>query len=230
MMYGYGFRPNNKMFGGGGATPSTLWDSLLAYYTADNTPNDALGTYNGTLVNGATYGTGIINQGFSLDGVNDYVDLPVGTFSPSGDFTISLWIKPNATGFQFTLSRGGFTSNAISAYIITGALRFIIANNSTYQILQTNLGYASIGNWYNMVLTKSSTDNLYRFYVNDTLINSHAITVNPTFINDTMYFGRQAGGSNYYNGILDEVALFNRALTATEVTELYNAGLGLQYS
>jgi hypothetical protein len=35
-----------------------LWDGLLAYYTADNTPNDALGNYDGTLVNGATYGTG----------------------------------------------------------------------------------------------------------------------------------------------------------------------------
>ena len=54
---------------------STLWNDLLAYYTADNTPNDALGNYNGTLVNGATYGTGIINQGVSLDGINDYVDM-----------------------------------------------------------------------------------------------------------------------------------------------------------
>ena len=52
-----------------------LWDGLQAYYTADNTSNDALGNYNGTLVNGTTYGTGIINNGFSFDGVNDYVDL-----------------------------------------------------------------------------------------------------------------------------------------------------------
>lgn len=210
-------------------TSNPLWDGLLAYYTADSTPNDALGVYNGTLVGGTTYGTGIINQGFSLDGVNDYVDLPVGTFSPSGDFSISLWIKPNSTSFQFPFSRGGFTSNAISCYVISGDLRFIVANNSTYQILQTGLGYASVGNWYNMVLTKSATDNLYRFYVNNTLISSQAITVSPTFINDTMYFGRLAGGSNYYNGILDEVALFNRGLTSTEITELYNVGSGKQY-
>ena len=209
---------------------STLWNGLLAYYTGDGTSNDALGNYNGTLINGTTYGTGIINQGFSFDGVNDYVDLPVGTFSPSGDFSISLWIKPNSTGFQFPFSRGGFTSNAISCYVITGDLRFIIANNSTYTVLQTGLNYASIGVWYNMVLTKSATDNLYRFYVNNTLIQSQTITVNPTFINDTMYFGRRAGGSNYYNGILDEVALFNRGLTPTEVTELYNSGAALQYS
>ena len=57
------------------ASGNPLWDGLQAYYTADNTPNDALGTYNGTLVNGATYGTGIISNGFSLDGVNDYISI-----------------------------------------------------------------------------------------------------------------------------------------------------------
>ena len=55
----------------GGAFPYT---GIQAYYTADNTANDATcNGYNGTLVNGATYGTGKINQGFALDGINDYV-------------------------------------------------------------------------------------------------------------------------------------------------------------
>ena len=69
-MFGYGFRNVNRsiLAGGGGSNP--LWNGLQAYYTADNTPNDALGNYNGTLTNDATYDTGIINQGFSLNGVN----------------------------------------------------------------------------------------------------------------------------------------------------------------
>ena len=75
-MYGYGFRNiSRSILAGGGGASNPLWNGLQAYYTADNTPNDALGTYNGVLTNGATYGTGIINQGFSLDGVNDYVSV-----------------------------------------------------------------------------------------------------------------------------------------------------------
>jgi len=76
-----------------GNSSNPLWNGLLAYYTADNTPNDALGTYNGTLVNGATYGTGIINQGFSLDGVNDYINLGDNLDIGLDSWTYNFWIN-----------------------------------------------------------------------------------------------------------------------------------------
>ena len=99
---------------------STLWNDLLAYYTGDGTPNDALGNYNGTLVNGTTYGTGIINQGFSLDGVNDYVAMsPVigaSLSAPNKSHSYSAWVYPtNLTDlYNFVFQNGdGISGTAL---------------------------------------------------------------------------------------------------------------------
>ena len=105
--------------------PSTstnpLWNSLVAYYSGDNTANDSKGTANGTLVNGATYSTGKINNGFSLDGINDYVSIPNGTFNPtSGSYAISAWISSTpvaAMRVKTIFGLGGFTTNSIVVYL-----------------------------------------------------------------------------------------------------------------
>ena len=92
---------------------STLWNNLLAYYTGDNTPDDSLGNYNGTLVNGTTYGTGKINQSFSFDGVNDYVNMGnVLDFDGSTPFSISTWVKFDVLGnIEFLINKRDTTSS-----------------------------------------------------------------------------------------------------------------------
>jgi len=217
----------------GGANP--LWDGLLAYYTADNTVNDALGTYNGTLVNGATYGTGKINQGFDLDGVNDYVSIPSGTFNPSGDYTISQWI--NSEPIASNSSRGIFfvggnlTTNTISVYLFNNAgttyIRLINSNNSTFQLIQSTI--PSFNNFHHIAGIKNTTDNKYYLYVNGVLVSQDTITVNFVPISLSTTIGSLGPSYASFLGKIDEVGLWDRALTPTEVTELYNSGAALQY-
>jgi len=230
MMYGFGigFSPNNRLFSGGGGG-NHLWNGLQAYYTADNTPNDALGTYNGTLVNGATYGTGIINQGFSLDGANDYVDLPNGTFNPTGSFSISMWVAQNASGNYYLFNVGGFTTNGISVYALTSGIRFTMANSSTFQAMS----FASTltnGVLANFVFVKDILANEYRVYKDGTLLSAQTISVNQVIIDDSCRVGMGNSGIWPFNGVMDELALFYKALTPSEVTELYNSGAAKQYS
>ena len=67
-----------------------------AYWPADGAAVDVIGGLQGTLFSGASYSSGILGQGFRLDGVDDYVLLPHGSgFSFNGDYTFSFWIRPD---------------------------------------------------------------------------------------------------------------------------------------
>lgn len=227
-MYGYGFRPNNKMFGGSAINP--IWDGLLAYYTADNTPNDALGTYNGTLTNGTTYGTGIINQGFSLDGVNDYVDLPVNMFKPTGDFTINFWVKQTGSNGRFIQFASESPYNGVILYSYSGnSFRVLIGNNGTFETFSAGIISSTVMTMVTFV--RDSVSNMNYIYINGELSQSFASSLNPTYPATTIgRIGCSSIGTAFTAGIIDEVALFDTtAKNSTEVTELYNAGAGKQY-
>ena len=215
----------------GGAFPST---GLLAYYTADNTPNDALGTYNGTLVNGATYGTGIINQGFSLDGVNDYVDLGVNPQYDFGtnDFTFSIWAYwtiNRAYNAIFDIGDYFGTNNSFCLYANSSQkldLWYRNSSGSYFEIGTTGTGTFVINTWNHVVVRRTSN-------TIDIFINNVKYNLSTTF---TAPLGNATGdskigynGYGFFIGKLDEFAAFNRALSDSEVTELYNSGAGLQY-
>jgi len=237
-MYGYSFNFNHGVLssgGGGGANP--LWNGLQAYYTADNTPNDATSNgYNGTLTNGATYGTGKINQGFSFDGVNDYVELPRQMFEVINDFSVSFWIKGNGTstisifGNQFDTS--GFRVDYLSNNKIF--FRYFVSGGGSVDL--TSIGTVARGDWAFITVTKDSV-NGGKIYINGVLDNSDTITTdvnyfNPNFAYPVVGTVQTAAFTRYFyfDGLIDEVGLFNTVKTASEVTELYNSGSGKQYT
>jgi hypothetical protein len=207
---------------------STLWNGLLAYYTGDGTANDALGNYNGTLVNGATYGTGKINNGFLLDGINDYVALPNGCFNPSGSFTISAWFNISSLPtLKMIFNVGGFLNNSICVYIRTGATTFLLADGAGYQLLDAP--FPSFNTWSHVVCVKDTVSNKYLIYYNGSLARQATITTNQSLPSQGTSIGSNRTNS-FFTGGIDEVGLWDgKALTATEVTELYNSGNGKQY-
>jgi len=242
MMYGYGnmISPSNRLFsGGGGANP--LWEGLLAYYTADNTPNDALGTYNGTLVNGATYGTGIINQGFSFDGVNDYVNLGNNLdFDGSTAFTFNFWVNKNANKFHALINKQGGSPN-YTGYIFRinqtspGKLELIINSTSTNRIFCTSSDSfpSSIYSMVTVTYDGSQNANGVKFYINGVdaglIITANTLTTSISNSNDCTLGAAPLGGNQYLNGLMDEGSVFNVVKTQSEITELYNSGLAKQY-
>jgi len=214
------------------AEPSNpLWNDLLAYYTADNTPNDALGTYNGTLVNGATYRTGIINQGFDLDGVNDYVDLGNDNFKLTGDWSISFWVYFDTFSGAWVLNFGNYGVGKGILYYVTSSRLIVIIQNAGNSFVGNGVGNPTLstGQWYHSVLThKESTR--YDLYLNGVSVDSISTGRNPDYPSPCpCVIGCGGALSNFTNGAIDEIGIWNRELTASEVTELYNSGAGLQY-
>lgn len=229
------------------APSNPLWNNLISYWTGDNTPNDAIGTANGTLVNGATYTTGKINNGFSLDGVNDYVDLG-NTFNFDGTtaFSTSFWFKLNGNIANYTLNylfgnqtTTAFPANGWGFFIYTGdggasnKLQFALASSNTrcWVDIKNNL----VSNiWYHCVMTYNGNGlvsglNTYIDTVSLKTTRADSLTTPINASSQKMTIGSSVGTGNFFKGTIDEVAIWNKVLTPTEVTELYNSGSGKQY-
>ena len=215
---------------------STLWNNLLAYYTGDNTPNDALGNYNGTLVNGTTYGTGKINQGFSFDGVNDYINFGnVLDFDGSTPFSFSFWLNPNSVGNRNLLQKWTGSNTGWIIYFYNNKLEFALSSNRSNNWLgvRTNNTYTT-GMQHFICTYDGSKDasgiNIYHNGVNQSLTTFNNTLTGSISTNASFEIGRFLSSVGWYNGIMDEVGVWDRELTPSEVTELYNSGNGKQYT
>ena len=207
-----------------------LWNGLVAYWRADNTSNDSLGTYNGTLINGATYGTGIINQGFSLDGVNDYVSISptLGTsFSaPTSAHSYSAWIYKTGSGQRFIVQNG--KNDMGTSMVVTSGGSLGLFYRGGFNVIGSSSGFITLNTWIHCVVTYDGAGNV-EFYKNGVSAGSGSVSWTDGTGTCNTYIGTFIGTSNYFNGPIDEIGAWSRVLTPTEVTELYNGGLGKQY-
>lgn len=173
---------------------------------------------NGTLVNGPTWQAGTnckAGSCLSFDGTNRYVDLGnLNYISTGGEYTTSVWIKFNQIQQTFFFgdeqSHNGGVMMQIdsSGYIQTYYGSYY---TSTYQV--------SAGQWYNIVFVQNSGGiNLFvnGNYIQNLTTNKQNDTSNNTEI------GRFPLNSRYLNGLVDEVRVYNRALSATEILNQYN--------
>ena len=237
---------SNGIIAGRGVTPSTLLNSLVSAYNAENNTNDSLGTNNGTGIGGLTYTTGKINQAFNLNGTTSFVNMgdvmDVGTSS----WTYSFWFNTNSLATTTTLFgktiaagvRGRIFCQLDGNKLVIG----FDADTSNVIIVETPTLGLSTGTWYNVVVQIDRSDKL-KVYVNNSLIT--LTTTNGTnnlvpYIstnyntNNPFRIGAFTSADNvsafqFFNGKIDEFNVWNRVLTVSEISELYNSSNGKQY-
>ena len=211
-----------------------LIDNIVAYWNlnddgsggvslADSTGNGYALTNN----NGVTLGTGII----AGDAVFDPLALNSLTvpFSIGSDFSISAWV--NVTEFDGGPVVLGSSSDDTAPAIVTAfnTTYFFYGNNGDGDCNPaTPASPLSTGTWNHIVGTVSSSTSTCRYYVNGTLISEDPYT-NLGEFSDIQLGAYDARFLTTFNGQLDEVGVWNRALTGSEVTQLYGGGSGLTY-
>jgi hypothetical protein len=222
---------------------STLSNGLVAVYKGESNANDSLGAYNGTPQGGLTYTSGKSGNAFTGNGTTGWVNLPDNMWKPTGDFSISQWVyvinKFNyaAAMFQSFNDIGTPTTTyGIQSLILFGNYQFTISYGSSSTQYNTTAAINSYANqWVNITVTRKANTNV-KIYINGTLTTTQNWTQNPiyhatTYTRIGVWKGDKTG-TNYpfYSGMkLDETLLYNRELTSTEVTELYNSGTGKFY-
>lgn len=213
------------------APVSTLWNNLVAYFTGDNTPNDSKGIYNGTLTNGATYATGKINNGFSTDGVNDYVaispTLGSSFSSPTSAHSYSAWVYPTISPpvYSFIIQNG---KNDIGTSMVLSSDQLIFFYKGGFNVASVSGAIPTINTWYHIVTTYDGAGTV-KFYVNGVLKQTSTISWTDGTGTCNTYIGSYLGTGNFFKGTIDEVACFTTNITQAQVTELYNSGAGKQY-
>ena len=210
---------------------SNLQSGLVAWYPFDGNASDMSGNGNHGTVNGATLGTdrhGQLNKAYSFDGVNDKIEIS-GYKGITGNLarTVSCWFRGNQTNGQ-----GGYLirwgsdgaqkrwwcvfNNASSDGNPLG-LRLSISHG--YKVGTTNI---LSSNWYFFTVSMESNSNLsvVDLYLNGQIENpSH--TFNPQVLVATGNLWDVNIG-NDFNGSIDDIRIYDRALSATEVLALYN--------
>jgi hypothetical protein len=201
---------------------------LIAWWKAENNAYDNVGGNHGTLQDGTTYASGKVGQAFSFDGSSDYVTVGDSPF-PAGnsDRSVSLWIKTSQTGEKYFFSYGPNISNQ----------RFSLGmSNDRFHVENCNSGsrgtaVVNDNEWHHLVAVWSSS--APKLYVDG--IEQQATIVAPwpsslaTVLTGGANIGRLNGLTGYdFNGLLDEVKIFNRALTMDEIRSLYDRNLDFE--
>jgi RHS repeat-associated protein len=224
---------------------SSIGKGLNAYWKFDNNSNDELGASNGS-DSSVAYATGKINQGAGYNGTSSLTAFPSsGALKPTGSFTLAGWLKTSSTSsfrtfFQsFNQDQGapGYAAG-IRAYIWDGIPGIQIGKNtgqtwgSDYVMVDATTNIGTSGNWaYYAAVYDGST---VKIYINGTQQTSVSWTGNPEY--SAVTYQRAGAGNdggfdnNFFPGSLDEMGLWSRALSASEISQLYNSGNGLAYS
>jgi gliding motility-associated-like protein len=228
--------------------PSTLENGLVAWYPMNGNANDESG--NG--LNGTTFNTNTVNgrsassTSLEFNGSNSYVEASTNPLleNITSALTLSAWIKPNNTGSEGAIiARRDFVGNPNGerthfqlSITSTGAIQFAAQNNSisNSNILVTSASQTVDYQDWNHVASTFEQDTV-KIYHNGQLIHSQHTpnqVLSPN--NHWMNIGRihRSGGNTFFNefsGSIDEIGIWNRAITLTEVNYLYS-GYSLLWS
>ena len=219
--------------GGVACTTDTLQilgdTSCVATYRLNGDATDLSGNYNGTATS-VTYVAGQFGDAGSFNGTSSFIDTNY-TMPSSSTYSFSVWFKSNSSARQALfgdIASSGFgnTSRIILMIQNSGKFQFIIANGSSEWNEFTTVDstpYAD-NNWHNIVLVISGTSVKLYADGNTTPIGDLTSSVSAgTDGTQSISLGKMGDeNSNYLNGSLDQVRIFNKAITAAEVTTLYN--------
>jgi hypothetical protein len=191
---------------------------LIGWWTGDGNTVDIAGNNSGTLQNGATYGNGEVGQAFSFtgNGASVLVNSPV--YSPSSG-TLMFWFMPTGAG-SLTGSYDGTNRTPGLSVDSNSNLNWEFGNLSAQGV-----GPVSLNQWSHVALTYSTSNSevSINVYLNGSLAAS-AIASPLSAWYPQVAFGAYLGGQQpSFAGSMDEVAIFNQALSSQQVQQVYNA-------
>jgi hypothetical protein len=209
-------------------SPSIVTNGLSIFYDPANrrsysgsgtTTTNLLGIYDGNLVNGVGY-TSSNNGSFTFDGTNDYIEIP--SLSLNSSFSIDLFCNANNLSSTYVIA-GKYGVGAYDFWLGVSGNRFKFSISMANKI-EPQTATISANNWYHVCAVYNSSTITASIYLNGVLaqtLNGSSIFQNPPGNYALGAFG--AAGSYYFPGYISCHKLYNRALSASEIKQNYNA-------
>jgi hypothetical protein len=210
---------------------------IVSWWTGDGNAMDLVGSNNGSLSGGVTFSNGLVGQAFALDGVSGCVLVPNSAqLNPTGPFSVECWIKASpsqnfpqvlivdkshgfvdGTGWLLQTAPGGTVGFGYGDGGDTGSSVNFPVVNATASVLD-NQWHHIAGVWTGVEL---------QIYLDGGLQATLGQTRMPVNNTRGVEIGRAWGGGSptrFFNGLIDEVAYYNTALTSNQVYAIYFAG------
>ncbi len=219
--------------GAGKANPHCISPSTNAvgWWPGDGNVDDVARTNFATLQSGAAYASGRVRQGFSFDGVNSYVEIPnAPDLNPASAITLEAWVyeTTNFSQNQPIFSKDDPIHGGGRQYLMTVSdqdkFRVHIGTTNGFNFFDGTNSVA-LNTWYHTAMTYDGS--YLKLYVNGVFDSSISAPGGIVVTTNTLRIGGSyAGGwGNYkFGGIIDEATVYNRALSATEISAIYSAG------
>ena len=208
---------------------------LVARWSAEGNANDLTGTNNGTLQGGVDYAPGEVGQAFSFDGASGCVLVPASSDlngGVGGGLTVEGWIKtPTTTAAQIIVEwqspvvLGGVhmqTGTGRGGDLSTGAFYAnLMDTGGGSHMIWSSPGALIADQFQHVALTYDKASGAGTLYVNGSVVAQSSLGgFTPQTSND-FYLGMRLGGSLQYTGLLDEISVYNRALSTAEIQAIY---------
>jgi uncharacterized repeat protein (TIGR02543 family) len=204
-------------------------NSLISLWRAENNALDSIGNNHGTLYGGTGFTTGHIGQGFNFDGIDDYVKIPAnGNLAfGTGDFTVEFWVKsatnddhhrPLISNRRDISPSGTYNMWSIEIYKTANQVEF--HDGVDIKLTATNLLVNT--SWNHVAVTRSGST--LKMFINGVASGSTTITndfseANDIYIGRDILYGTNDLGGKSFQGAIDEVAFYNRAIAVNEVAQ-----------
>ncbi len=215
--------------------------SPVAYWTFDNTPNDASGNnLTATLAGAATYSAEVPSQigtgsSLSLSGsIGTYAVVDPMDVSETG-FSISMWFKgASANRGLFTVAKGNLGTGGVDRSLYLSGTNIVaqLKPGVTAETIQSSGQTYNDNAWHHLVYTFEQGVTSQRIYVDGAAVAFGAQSASAFTDQDRIYIGytpQTFGTTNdYWNGRIDDVAIFAGSLSATQVASLYGGASPLE--
>ena len=205
---------------------------LVSWWPGDGNADDIVGGNNGALVGGTSFAAGMVGQAFDFDGDGDSVDIPNPENYDFPTWTYAFWFKssqppfPNLIGRQFDEGFLGWTVH----FGVDGEFTIRIDTDRGVGQLVTNSTIVNDGEWHFGAVVLDETvpgggEKLAKLSIDGAPLDSNVNWVgNFPASGGFLTLGAPAVGAMFYEGLLDEVQIFDRALSDAEILAEFNAG------
>ena len=207
---------------------------IVSWWPAGGNAVDAIANHNnGTLYGLPIYTSGKVGQSFSFAQTTDYIQVSNSpSLNPTNALTIDAWVYLTAAGGnQFLVGKDGQVANRQFLLTVSPSGTFRahvgVTNGNFYYI--DSYTHPTTQTWYHVAMTYSAANSNLSLYVNGALDTNGLVSGSTITTAEPVFFGHQTNSYPYWWGYqsglrLDEIDIFNRALSASEIQGIYDAG------
>jgi len=212
-------------------------NDYVSFWKFDGDASDEKGLNDGSVVGDVGFVSGKVGSAASFDGDGDYVDFGDSYLYHGDDFTWSGWYYFNelSNNINTIFSKGNYIGSTTWSYAFHGdsnnRFKAFIAKSGSdggNNLVQTPVNSLTVGEWHHIVIVydgkEISSDDRLKIYIDNINQPLNVIGSIPSTIKDvsgSLKIGYWEGLSRSLNGLADEVMIYDRALSSSEVSDIY---------